>query len=161
VQTSVSEIVPSLERRITSLLCDGLIFTACCGVLLAQYAGGTVVSVSPWAGRVSGGILLLMLIGEALSGLTPGRLVTQVRVACEDGSAATVSTLVTRTAIKWVPVALFVFGLWFRSPWADVFWWADAILVQVYATVYYYAVARRGRSAFDLPVRTKIVLAQG
>lgn len=145
----------------TSLVADSLIFTACCGVLLLWYVGGSVATVPTWMGRTAGVVLLLMLVLESLTSLTPGRLLTHLRLACEDGSRVPLPTLLARTGFKWVPIALFVFGLWSPSPLADLFWWTDAILVQFYATLYYFAVARRDRSAFDLPVKTKIVLAQG
>ena len=37
MQTPTALVSPSLERRVTSLVCDSLIFTACCGVLLLWY----------------------------------------------------------------------------------------------------------------------------
>lgn len=160
VQSSVISVTPSLERRVTSLVADSLIFTACCGVLLLWYVGGTLATVPTWMGRTAGAVLLLMLVLEGLTGLTPGRLLTHLRLGGEDGARMPLATLLARTGVKWVPIALFVFGLWSSSPLADLFWWADAILVQFYATLYYFAVARRDRSAFDLPVKTRIVLAQ-
>jgi hypothetical protein len=160
VQTIIAPSTASLERRVTSLTCDSLILTACCTALLLHYFGGTLVAIPMWLGRVGGAALLVMFIIEVLTGLTPGRLLTHTRLVCDGGSAVSFATLMMRAAIKWIPIGLLVFGFWSPSPLADLFWWADAILVQVYATVYYFAVARRDRSAFDLPVKTKITLAR-
>ena len=80
-----------------------------------------------------------------------------LRLRMEDGGSPTVRTLMLRTIIKSAPLLLFLLGWLGKSPWMDVFWWAAAVLAQVYATWYYFAVARRNRSPFDMPVGTRIV----
>ena len=147
---------PTFERRLTSITIDSLLLIACCVPLLLRFAGPfDHVSAALW---ISAAALLLLIFGvESVTGMTPGKAFTGMCVRRDDGHPAAIQALATRTAMKAVPFALFIFGLIASSPLADIFWWSAVILIQIYATLYYFAMARRDRSAFDIPVKTVIL----
>ena len=147
---------PTFERRLTSLTIDSLLLIALCVPLLLRFAGPLGYIAAPlWIGAAA--LLSLTFMIESVTGITPGKALTGLRICREDGSVAPIPTLAMRTAMKAAPFTLFVLGLLATSPLADILCWSAAIVTQIYATLYYFAMARRDRSAFDLPLKTVIV----
>lgn len=137
---------PTIERRLTATAIDSTLLLLLCAALFYP--------PTHWPGAA---LLALLFLLELLTTLTPGKLLTHLRVVDERDQPPPVAIRVARASLKFAPIILFVIGRFTPSVGTWITWILAAILAQVYATVYYFSIVRQNKSAFDLPFVTRIV----
>lgn len=140
---------PLLERRLTAGAYDTGLISACC---ISLFLALDPVSQQRHVGIAIpfAVVLALLLLVEALTGRTIGKWSQDLRLRRVDGGAVSLPALLTRTAVKAFPVAIFVLGLGVRNMAASMsLLGVSLMLVLCYIPVCYLMLMRAGHTMFD------------
>jgi hypothetical protein len=149
---------PSLDRRVGAATVDAtLAFLLWCGIAPPVFLeAGRVLE---WVRGVCGALLLAMLVGEVLTGGTPGKWSFGLAVRnAADGAAASHAALWVRALVRESVVLLSVATVLVRDPTAAYVLWSLLLLAAlIYLTVVYFFFARLDVSPFDAASETVVV----